>query len=153
MVISTLPNEVKSLISSAKFRGAPEAAPSSFTSGRTALKLDTTHSVNSDDSQWVNAGYRAENYSMASFSLSSNCCLSSCFASLRSCSDAENLYQTTTFTAVNISYKPTLRFIWVSFTSMVLKNSSLVSSACLNSRSFCFKPKKKMCANIKKKKN
>lgn len=113
MSISILPKEVRSLISSAKFRGAPGAALSSVTSVRRALKsrADTKRSMSTKDCQGVNAFQSrrsCQGYSEASFSLSSNCCLNSCFASLRSYRGSENLHQTTEqiLTAVNISHKP-----------------------------------------------
>lgn len=113
MLISILPKEFRSFISSAKFRGPPGAPPSSVTSVRTALnsRADTKCSMSTKDWQGVNpfqSRKSCRGYSEASFSFSSNCCFNCCFASLRTCRSAENLHQTTkqTLTAVNISHKP-----------------------------------------------
>lgn len=102
-LVSTLPEEARSLISSAKDRGALSAPASPIASFRKALKTNSRHNAWYECKQVIHRTslYPCDGYNEASSCLSSNCCLSSWFVSLRSCSRSF-------FSMINNSLKFTL---------------------------------------------
>lgn len=87
-LVSTLPGESRSLISSAKDRGVLSSPASPIASFRKALKTNSRHNAWFECKQviyWTSL-FPCDGYNEASSCLSSNCCLSSWFVSLRSCS-------------------------------------------------------------------
>lgn len=88
MLVSTLPEEARSLISSAKDRGVMSSRASPIASFRKALKTNSRHNARYECKQVIHwmSPFHCDGYNEASSCLSSNCCLSSWFVSLRSCS-------------------------------------------------------------------